>query len=168
METKTNNNAVMATSVTITINAETTKAEKTMSVNEFVNFWFAILLGSNPTQEQYESNLFVIPRIQCNDGFSISVQAHYGAYCGSENGYRKLGHDWKQLEWGYPSQEIDFEKYNADYGNDVGSCSAELLDELIAEHKGIDVVAMGASLNAVCGTRMSKELVRNVVTNFND
>lgn len=168
METKTNNNAVMATSVTITINAETEKAEKAMSVNEFVNFWFAMLLGSNPTQEQYESDIFVIPRIQCNDGFSISVQAHCWAYCGSENGYRKFGHEWRLLEWGYPSQEIDFEKYDADDTNDVGSCSVELLDELITEHKGINVVAMGASLNAVCGTRMSKELVRNVVTNFND
>jgi hypothetical protein len=41
-------------------------------------------------------------RITCKDGFSLSVQVHYGAYCSPRDG---MGPVWTHAEIGFPSDE---------------------------------------------------------------
>lgn len=93
--------------------------------------------------EGYDKGGFFIPRIYCKDGFSISIQVSPYSYCASENGIRTYGMNWKLVEWGFPSQEIDGEKYNAeDCENTTGTVGAyveiSLIEELLDEHGGID------------------------------
>jgi hypothetical protein len=44
------------------------------------------------------------PRLECKDGFEISVQAHYGAYCTPRaNG---LAGEYTHVECGFPSSKV--------------------------------------------------------------
>lgn len=125
-----------------------------MLVSEFVNTMvFGILMGENrkdvtleSMSEKYDSTIFFLPRIVCKDGFSISVQVHNGNYCESENGTRAFGLDWKLVEWGFPSEDIDAKKYNAElYNTDdttktIGAyVEIGLIDGLCEEHGGMDL-----------------------------
>lgn len=106
--------------------------------------------GRGLFKEGYEKGGFYIPRIYCKDGFNISIQISNYSYAGSENGIRTYGMDWKLVEWGFPSQEIDAEKYNAEDPehtmNTVGGyVPIELMEELIAEHGGLDYAAIFAT-----------------------
>lgn len=90
----------------------------------------------------YHDNFFLIPKIYCNDGFNVSIQVHNGAYCASENGYREFGLDWREVEWGYPSQPLTDKKYNPEDpdGTSVGGyVPIEVMEELIEQHGGIDL-----------------------------
>lgn len=119
-----------------------------MLASEFVNTMaFGMLKGTAERCTQmsnvYEKNFFFIPRIFCKDGFNISIQVHRGNYCGSENGTRTFGLDWKLVEWGFPSSEIDAQKYNSEDTDTMNSVGAYveigLIDELCEEHGGIDL-----------------------------
>ena len=120
-----------------------------MLASEFVNtITFGMLKGTENECTQmsnvYRNKFFFIPRIYCKDGFNISIQVHQGNYCGSENGTRTFGLDWKLVEWGFPSSEIDGEKYNAEDDGDTtnsvgGYVEISLIDELCEEHGGIDL-----------------------------
>lgn len=120
-----------------------------MLASEFVNtIVFGMLKGTERGCTQmsnaYEKNFFFLPRIYCKDGFNISIQVHRGNYCGSENGTRTFGLDWKLVEWGFPSSEIDAQKYNAEDDGDTtqtvgGYVEIGLIDELCEEHGGIDL-----------------------------
>lgn len=99
-------------------------------------------------EDTYQHSRVLCPRIVCKDGFSISIQNNAGNYCGSENGYRTFGKYWVEVEWGYPSEPIDAEKYGAElwgYENcpekisdGVGRCRIGAMDDLLLEHGGID------------------------------
>ena len=85
-----------------------------MLASEFVNTMvFGMLKGTERECTQmsntYQNKFFFIPRIYCKDGFNISIQVNNTNYCGSENGTRTFGLDWKLVEWGFPSSEIDGE-----------------------------------------------------------
>lgn len=125
-----------------------------MTAQEFVNTMvFGMLKGTERGCTQmsnvYSNKVFFLPRIYCKDGFNISIQVHNGNYCGSENGTRTFGLDWKLVEWGFPSEHIDPVKYNADgYAYDAnvdttqtigGYVEIGLIDELCEEHGGIDL-----------------------------
>jgi hypothetical protein len=124
-----------------------------MTVKEFITtFAFAALSKGEPLyklslesmSEEYKNKMFYIPKICCKDGFDISIQIHWGAYCESENGTREYGIDWKKVEWGYPSEPIDGKKYNAEDPDDTtdtvgGYVDIMLMEELINEHGGIDL-----------------------------
>ena len=120
-----------------------------MLASEFVNTMvFGMLKGMENRCTQmsnvYRRNFFFLPRIYCKDGFNISIQVHNGNYCGSENGTRTFGLDWKLVEWGFPSSEIDGEKYNAEDDDDTtnsvgGYVEIGLIDELCEEQGGIDL-----------------------------
>ena len=131
-----------------------------MTLQEFVNTMaFGMLIGNlngckrtqMSMEETYKSTFFVLPRIHCKDGFSISIQVHNGNYCASENGVRTFGTDWKLVEWGFPSEQIDAEKYHAEenfYEEEIdttqtvgGYVEIELMDTLLQEHGGIDLQA---------------------------
>ena len=131
-----------------------------MTLSEFVNTMaFGMLManinGSKRTQksmeEAYQSTCFFLPRIHCKDGFNISIQVNNGNYCASENGVQTFGIDWKLVEWGFPSEPIDAEKYNAEnsfYEGEIDTTQTigryveiELMDALLQEHGGIDLQA---------------------------
>ena len=119
-----------------------------MLASEFINTMvFGMLKGTKSQCTQmsniYDTEYFLIPRIYCNDGFNISVQVNNGNYCGSENGIRKFGLDWKLVEWGFPSSPIDGKKYNAESSPTTesvgGYVEVGLIDELCEEHGGVDL-----------------------------
>ena len=115
-----------------------------MKTNEYINMMLKFM---GISENNYVCNYFHLPRIFCKDGFNISIQVNEGNYCGSENGYRKFGEQWKLVEWGFPSAPIDSEKYDAECYTDaetvnsVGSIETEKIDELLESHDGIDIVA---------------------------
>jgi len=125
-----------------------------MTLSEFVNVMsFGILMGTTNNYcpltymaDKYNNDYFLLPRIVCVDGFDISIQVNKVNMCRSENGVRMFGTDWKSVEWGFPSQNIDGEKYNAedeyDTMNTVGGyVDINIMEELINEHGGIDLQA---------------------------
>ena len=127
-----------------------------MKASEFVKTFATAMVGGarrNPTRltfedlkRSYDNNYFYLPRIVCNDGFSISIQVNNGNYCASENGTRQFGFNWIEVEWGFPSEEIDGVKFNAeDEDNTIntvgGYVDINLIDELIEEHGGLDLAA---------------------------
>ena len=118
-----------------------------MKTNDVINA-FINMMGIS--EKNYSGNFFHLPRIYCNDGFNISVQVNEGNYCSSENGYREFGTQWKTVEWGFPSENIDANIYNAEGGWDdevvdttdsVGSVEIEKIDDLLESHDGIDILA---------------------------
>lgn len=120
-----------------------------MLASEFVNTMvFGMLKGTELECTQmsntYDRKIFFLPRVYCKDGFNISIQVHNGNYCASENGTRTFGLNWIEVEWGFPSEPIDGEKYNAedkeDTTNSVGGwVDIKLIDELCEQHGGIDL-----------------------------
>ena len=129
-----------------------------MKLQEFVNTMaFGMLIASikgpirtqKSMEEAYQSTYFLLPRIHCKDGFNISIQVSNGNNCANENGVRIFGTDWKLVEWGFPSEQIDAKKYNAenyleeeeiDTTQTVGGyVEIELMDQLLQEHGGIDL-----------------------------
>lgn len=124
-----------------------------MLASEFINTMvFGMLNGLesrtyiSKMEKKYNTTFFFLPNIVCKDGFSISVQVHNGNYCASENGVRTFGLDWKLVEWGFPSEPIDGEKYHAEDKDNTtdsvgGYVSVKLIDELCDEHGGIDLQA---------------------------
>ena len=115
-----------------------------MKTNDFIN---AIISMLGITESNYKFNYFHLPRIYCKDGFNISIQVNEGNYCGSENGYRVFGKEWKLVEWGFPSQPISHKEFDAECETDeettnsVGSVEIEKIDELLESHGGIDILA---------------------------
>ena len=125
-----------------------------MTLREYVNTMAFGLqcpkLVAHPKYEEmkmrYMRNPFALPIVYCKDGFNISIQCKYGNYCASENGIRTFGLDWEKVEWGYPSSEIDPNKYNAECSDTTSTTESvggyvpiDLLDELLNEHGGIDL-----------------------------
>ena len=119
-----------------------------MLASEFVNTMvFGMLKGTERGCTQmsnvYDNRFFFLPRIYCKDGFNISIQVHQGNYCGSENGIRTFGLDWKLVEWGFPSEHIDGKKYKSESSPTTesvgGYVEIGLIDELCEEHGGVDL-----------------------------
>jgi len=121
-----------------------------MSVKEYLaTMLFGMIKGDSLTMsdktmsDRYAKGRYVMPRIYCKDGFNISVQVHQGSYCGSENGIRQFGIDWKSVEWGFPSAPIDAKKYGADEQDTMDAVGAfvdiNLIEDLIKQHGGIDL-----------------------------
>lgn len=120
-----------------------------MKVSEFINVVAfskvcdAAENHSTSFEYAYKRKIFFIPRLCCVDGFSISIQVNHGNYCASENGVREFGFEYKLVEWGYPSEPIDGEKFNAEdpeYTTDTvgGYVEVELIEELCEQHGGFD------------------------------
>ena len=84
--------------------------------------------------------IWFAPRIECKDGFSMSVQVHSGAYCVPRDGF---GPDWSQAEIGFPSERPnDAIMAYAEDGSIptetvYGYVPMELIDALVDEHGGI-------------------------------
>ena len=80
----------------------------------------------------------LVPRIECHDGFSISVQANAAAYCSP----RDNDGPWNKVECGFPS---DIPTEIMDYVEDsdeptqtvYGYVPIEYVEKLIESHGGI-------------------------------
>lgn len=79
------------------------------------------------------------PRLYCNDGYSVSVQASAYHYCSPRlNGLQ----DYKRVELGFPSMEDELINEYADGGDDYtdtvyGYVPIEIVEKLIEKHGGI-------------------------------
>ena len=79
------------------------------------------------------------PRLYCNDGYSISVQASEFHYCSPRiNGAQ----DYESVELGFPSEEDELINEFADGGFDYtdtlyGNVPIEIVEKLIEKHGGI-------------------------------
>ena len=94
------------------------------------------------TKLDYAKTYLFCPRVVAKDGFNISLQINRGNYCSSENGYRKLGHTWQNVEFGYPSESdellIEFADSPEELPNTIGSIPIDILEQLFLKHGGID------------------------------
>jgi len=97
----------------------------------------------------YDNQYFYCPKIHCKDGFNVSLQINNGNYCESENGYRELGVDWKEVEFGFPSMnDKDMFQYSEMYNLDdmtdfdvtgtVGRIPVDVMQTILDNHGGID------------------------------
>jgi hypothetical protein len=81
---------------------------------------------------------YCIPRVECADGFSMSVQASNGHYCTPRD---SIG-PWNTVEVGYPTQAVEsFLPYidgSADAPTDTvyGYVPIELVAQAIIDHGG--------------------------------
>jgi len=87
------------------------------------------------------SDWFGVKRLRCNDGFSMSVQAHDGAYCDPRVGPSETDH-YYEVEIGFPSEKEDLIMYYAeDIDNPTdtvyGYVPVEVVAEVIEKHGGI-------------------------------
>ena len=91
-------------------------------------------------QNHHDGTLyFLVPRITCEDGFSMSVQASSGCYCSPRDGGRG---PWQRVEVGFPSAKDDLlmpyvEDANNPTGTVYGYVPIGVVDQVIANHGGI-------------------------------
>ena len=86
----------------------------------------------------FEQGMLIAPRIECRDGFSISVQASHSHYCSP----RADRADWVDVECGYPSQPDELLTPYADDGDNLtdtvyGYVPVEIVERVIKKHGGI-------------------------------
>ncbi len=79
------------------------------------------------------------PRVVCKDGFTISIQTSYSAYCEPR---RTQGQDYISVELGYPSEAepliADYAEEDDDLTETVyGYVPVELVDKVLEKHGGI-------------------------------
>ena len=92
-------------------------------------------------KEDFAKRFHVRPRIYCNDGFNLSVQANEGTYCAP----RRLldeNETYYEAEIGYPSEVepliTEFAE-EPDYTNTVYPyVSTDLIEQVLEKHGGID------------------------------
>ena len=115
-----------------------------MTTNDYLNMMLN-MLGIN--EENYDGKFFDLPFLVAKDGFDISIQCSSYHYCGSENGEKKFGKEWKVVEWGYPSTPIDHTIFgdwiecDEETVETVGFVETKYVDDLMQEHGGIDIIA---------------------------
>jgi len=97
----------------------------------------------------YDNQRFYCPVVYAKDGFSLSLQIQSSNYCCSENGYRKFGHTWEEVEFGFPSEDDALlHQYSEGYYPDeditftsvgcVGRIPVSVLEKLFEKRGGID------------------------------
>jgi hypothetical protein len=99
---------------------------------------------ANDPKVQYDYSFPLAKRIECADGFSLSVQASHGAYCSPRT---NLG-PWYQVEVGYPSDvptEIMHYCENPETPTETvyGYVPIELVETLIEAHGGMKANTKG-------------------------
>lgn len=90
------------------------------------------------------------PRVYCNDGFNISIQADSMKYCHPRENLNNG--KYTALELGFPNEEDelinDFAEDPIDPTDTVyGYVPIEIVDELIIKHGGIDFEKMFINVN---------------------
>lgn len=110
-----------------------------MNLNDYLmSFRDADGLGFPEGESGYKSTFPLAKRINCKDGFSISVQATHGAYCSPR---QNIG-PWHEVECGFPSDVPDgLMTYAEDPDSPTETVypytPIELVEKLIALHGGM-------------------------------
>lgn len=91
----------------------------------------------NDHDTQNNRTMPLAKRIECADGFSISVQANWGAYCNPRENIA----EWTLVECGFPSSEPELIMNHAEDPEKptetvYGYVPTFLVEELIAIHGG--------------------------------
>ena len=90
----------------------------------------------------YKNQMFYCPVIYAKDGFHISLQIHNGNYCSSENGYRQFGLTMTEVEFGFPSEEVEALKEYAESPDNltqtVGNVPIDVVQKILNDKGGID------------------------------
>ena len=86
---------------------------------------------------------FGVKRLHCNDGFSMSVQAHEYNYCSPRVDPADTDY-YFEVEVGFPSEREELlMEYVEDYDNPTGTVYSyvpvEVVQEVIEKHGGIKV-----------------------------
>lgn len=100
-----------------------------MNIQEFTKETFIIQHG-----------MIFRPRIICNDGFSMSVQASSGHYCTP----RKTQEEYKSMEIGFPNEEEllinDYAEKKFNWTDTVYPCVPNnVIQKVIDKHGGINI-----------------------------
>ena len=84
------------------------------------------------------------PRVNCEDGFSVSIQASRCHYCHPRENFLE---EYDKVELGYPNDYMgeEFDEYAEDFDDDgvaslntvYGFVPIELVEKLIEKHGGI-------------------------------
>ena len=85
----------------------------------------------------------IVKRLYCNDGFSMSVQAHDGAYCSPRTDPAYTDY-YFEVEVGFPSEREELlmeyvEGYDNPTGTVYGYVPVEVVQEVIEKHGGSKV-----------------------------
>lgn len=83
------------------------------------------------------------PRVNCKDGYSISIQASHCHYCNPREDFLE---EYDSVELGYPNQYDELiDEYAEDFDDDGKACTntvfgfvpMEIVEKLIEKHGGI-------------------------------
>lgn len=99
-----------------------------MNINEYIEKF----------RDGERERVTITPKIKCNDGFKISVQASVAHYCRPDNNYGPHTH----VECGYPSHEcerlIEYAQRPEDLtGTVYPYVPIEVIEEVIRDHGGM-------------------------------
>jgi hypothetical protein len=96
----------------------------------------------------YDTQHFYCPRVYAMDGFNISLQITHSSYCSTENGYRKFGHTYETVEFGFPSEDDvllhQYSEMSWDEDSEltsvgtVGQIPVSVLETLFEKRGGVD------------------------------
>lgn len=118
-------------------------------VNDYFKRFYPANLGDDAFDDKYWSMLGVMrrhknavnifPRMVCADGFSMSVQGHYGAYSTPRDDF--AGH-YTRVEVGFPSSQeellMPFMDGDGDPTNSVyGYVPIDVIEQIVAKHGGL-------------------------------
>ncbi len=121
-------------------------------MSELIKFLEATIVTREIDFETHHCVLQILrPRVVCNDGFSISIQASETHYC--EPRQSKIS-NYKSVELGYPNFEEELIKEYAEEGDDLtgtvyGWVPVEIVDKLLEKHGGIDYLATMANFSKI-------------------
>ena len=122
-------------------------------MNDIVNDYFKRFYPSPFEQEKFEYSSMlggmekytgtadnIFPRIRCADGFSMSVQGHYGSYSVPRDDFADF---YSEVEVGYPSEKVEelmpyIDGADTDPTKTVyGYVPIEIVEQIILAHGGI-------------------------------
>ena len=105
---------------------------------EHEKFEYSSMLGGMERYTGNANNIF--PRIKCADGFSMSVQGHFGSYSDPRDDFANY---YSQVEVGYPSERVEELMPYIDGADSkptdtvYGYVPIEIVEKIILGHGGI-------------------------------
>lgn len=100
-----------------------------------------LIVGHKYVLEEDPRKREVMPRVYCNDGYNVSIQANSFAYCEPRIDDSPMG--YTKVELGFPSSiDDEFKPYAEDEGDWTNTVYAyvptDIVNKVIERHGGID------------------------------
>lgn len=118
-----------------------------MNLTLYFRLIVTVIFQKRGNSKNYNNDYFFCPTVFAKDGFNVSLQINNGNYCESNKGYRRLGHTWNEVEYGFPSKneplmwqycEMFEEEKEGNVIGTVGRIPVEVLEAIFELHGGID------------------------------